>query len=122
MKTQSSSLAASSWCLMIAAFSVSVSGANIISSTSRVSDTGGGNSTVPSLSGDERHVLFLSEARNLTTNDDHAPYLNVYLHDLIASNVALISVNMSGFGGGDDNASAPTISSNGQWIAFQSAA
>jgi Tol biopolymer transport system component len=107
---------------MIAAFAASASGANIISSTSRVSDSGGGNSTVPSLSGDGRHVLFLSEARNLTTNDNHAPYLNVYLHDLIASNVALISVNAMDVGGGDDNASAPTISSNGQWVVFQSAA
>src|SRR6185503_171089 len=82
--------------------------AAVVSSTSRVSDTGGGNSTGPALSGDARRVLFLSEARNLTTNDNHAPYLDVYLHNLVTSNVALISVNVSGFGGGDDNASAPT--------------
>jgi len=118
----STSLFVNIWCLLLAGFAVSANGASIVSSTSRISDTGGGNSTVPSLSGDGRYVLFLSEARNLAANDNHAPYLNVYLHELIASDVALISVNMSGVGGGDDNASAPTISSNGQWVAFQSAA
>src|SRR5882672_8977025 len=117
----STSLFVNIWCLLLAGFAVSANGASIVSSTSRISDTGGGNSTVPSLSGDGRYVLFLSEARNLAANDNHAPYLNVYLHELIASDVALISVNMSGVGGGDDNASAPTISSNGQWVAFQSA-
>jgi Tol biopolymer transport system component len=121
MKITPTSLSVSFWCLVTAGFTVSGSGASIVSSTSRISDTGGGNSTVPSLSGDGRYVLFLSEARNLTTNDDHTPYLNVYLHDLASTNVALISVNASGIGGGDDNASAPTISSNGQWVAFQSA-
>jgi len=122
MTSTSTALSVSLWCLLLAAFAVSANGASIVSSTSRVSNTAGGNSTVPSLSGGGRYVLFLSEARNLTTNDDHAPYLNVYLHELSSTNVALISINVSGFGGGDDNAGAPTISSNGQWVAFQSAA
>src|SRR5688572_6131880 len=109
-------------CLMIGGLGTSANEVSAVSSTSRISATGAGNSSVPTMSGDGRHVLFLSEARNLTTNDNRSPYLNVYLHDLATTNIALVSVGPSDFGGGDEHSSAATISSNSQWIVFQSAA
>src|SRR5688572_10691497 len=109
-------------CLMIGGLGTSANEVSAVSSTSRISATGAGNSSVPTMSGDGRHVLFLSEARNLTTNDNRSPYLNVYLHELATTNIALVSVGPLGFGGGDEHSSEATISSNGQWIVFQSTA
>jgi len=91
-----------------------------VSQPTRTSATGAGNSFTPSFRADGHYVIFVSQARNLVTNDNHWPYLNVYVQDLGMAHATLVSVNGSGFGGGDGNASAPAISSNGQFIVFQS--
>src|ERR1043166_7404933 len=84
--------------------------------------SGAGHSFTPSFSGDGQFVVFVSQANNLVTNDNLAPYLDVLVRDLINHRTALVSVNSSGIGGGNGNANFPTISSNGQLIAFESVA
>lgn len=88
----------------------------------RTNFAGAGGSFVPAFSGDGRYVVFVSQANNLVTNDNLAPYLDVLVRDLWANTTTLVSVNASGNGGGDGNSNYPTISSNGQRIAFSSEA
>ena len=70
-----------------------------------------GSSYMPLLSAGRRYVVFLSTANNLTTDENHAPYLDVYRHDLLTSENVLISH-------GNADSSVPAVSSNGQSIAF----
>src|SRR5207247_5299142 len=84
--------------------------------------SGGGNSFTPSFSGDGRFVVFVSQANNLVTNDNLPPYLDVFVRDLANNRTTLVSVNSSGVGGGDGNSNFPIASSNGQFVAFESAA
>src|SRR5262249_34495996 len=76
----------------------------------------------PSFSADGRFVVFVSQAKNLVGNDDLAPFLDVFVRDLAGSNTILASVNLSGTGGGNADANFPSVSSNGQFVAFASAA
>src|SRR5439155_22417321 len=48
--------------------------------------------------------------------------LDVFVRDLASGTTSLVSVKKNGLGGGDDNSSAPTVSSNGHYVAFESAA
>jgi len=93
-----------------------------ISGGDRANLAGGGGSFTPAITPNGRLVVFVSHANNLVTNDDHAPFLDVFLRDVAAKTTALLSVNRTGFGGGDGDSSAPSISSNGQFIAFASTA
>ena len=86
------------------------------------SATAGGDCFAPMFSANGRWVVFLSGANNLVANDDLAPNLDVFVHDLNTSNTVLVSVNLSGIGGGNASSHSPSISSNGQFIAFESAA
>src|SRR6266566_2378358 len=81
-----------------------------------------GNSYAPSFSADGRFIVFVSHANNLVTNDDLAPYLDLFVRDLVASNTVLVSVNTTGLGGGNADANSPSISSNGQFVVFASMA
>src|SRR5258706_8754025 len=83
--------------------------------------TASGNSFTPQFSANGRFVVFVSHANNLVTNDDLAPYLDVFVRDLVTSNTVLVSVNRTGVGGGNADANYPSISSNGQFVAFASA-
>src|SRR5713101_3891029 len=89
-----------------------------VSALGRTNLTGMGGSFTPSLSDDGRFVVFVSYANNLVTNDDLAPSLDVFVRDLTTNNTTLVSVNMTGIGGGNDDANYPSISSNGQFVAF----
>jgi hypothetical protein len=84
--------------------------------------SGAGNSFTPLFSGNGQFVVFVSQANNLVTNDDLAPYLDVFVRDLLSHRTTLVSVNSSGIGGGDGNSNFPTISSNGQFVVFESIA
>src|SRR5258708_14205166 len=81
-----------------------------------------GSSLNPAFSADGRFVVFVSHANNLVTNDDLTPYLDVFVRDRTTSNTVLVSVNTSGRGGGNADSHSPSISSNGQFVAFVSAA
>src|SRR6266481_671698 len=68
----------------------------LVSSLDRTNVPGASGSYLPAFSADGRFVVFTSHARNLVTNDDSSPYLQVYLRDLAASNTVLVSVNTNG--------------------------
>src|SRR5262245_51004134 len=89
---------------------------------SQNSKTAGGSSFSAALSANARFVVFLSHANNLVTNDSMNPWLDVFLRDLTNGITTLISADASGTGGGNDNSSAPAVSTNGAWVAFDSAA
>ncbi len=84
--------------------------------------TGAGNSYTPVFSVDGRYVAFLSHANNLVTNDDLGPHLDLFLRDLATTNSVLVSVNTNGIGGGNDDVGCAVLSSNGQFVAFETAA
>jgi len=91
-------------------------------------DSGSGDSITPVISADGRYVLFASTANNLVVIGTNpipavAPSpLNVYLRDRAAATTTLVSVNSSGTGGGNDNSWPVSISTNGQFVLFESAA
>src|SRR5438477_11683572 len=83
--------------------------------------SGAGNSFTPGFSPDGQFVAFVSQARNLLTNDGPGPYLAVYLRDLANHRTTLVSVTSRGISA-NGNCNFPTVSSNGQFVAFESAA
>jgi hypothetical protein len=92
-------------------------------------DSGSGDSVSPIISADGRYVLFASTANNLVVIGTNTPIpavapspLNVYLRDRVASTTTLVSVNLSGAGGGNDNSWPIALSTNNQFILFESRA
>ena len=93
-----------------------------VSRVNRASISGGGNSFAPSFSADGHILVFVSQAKNLATNGLSSPYLDVFARDLNSGQTVLVSVNASALGGGNDDSNLPTISSNCQFVAFESEA
>src|ERR1043165_3188042 len=123
MKTQSTLVFSASLLLLLAISDARSAGAlSAVTSGNQTNIAASGNSFAPAFSGNGRFMVFLSHANNLVTNDDLAPYLDVFVRDLTGSNTVLVSVNASGVGGGNGDSSFPSISSNGQFVAFASAA
>ncbi len=85
-------------------------------------NSAGGSSFSAALSADARHVVFLSHANNLVTNDSMNPWMDLFMRDLANSTTALISVGTNGVGGGNDDSTTPSVSTNARWVAFASAA
>jgi Tol biopolymer transport system component len=90
---------------------------------------GGGSSQLPIVNTDGRYVLFASTANNLTVMSNGAPMpiltmpgLNVYLRDRASNTTTLVSVNLAGTGGGNGDSLPAGISTNGQYVLFESAA
>ena len=81
-----------------------------------------GSSFMPLLSADRRYVVFLSSANNVVASHYFAPYLDLYRHDLSTGETILISKNALAPVGLNADSSAPSISSNGLWIPFATAA
>src|ERR1017187_3748265 len=90
---------------------------------------GGGDSMSPIISADGRYVLFASTANNLMLNANgnpipalFPPSLNVFLRDRTNGTTTLVSVNLAGTGGGNGNSMPMDISTNGQFVLFESTA
>jgi Tol biopolymer transport system component len=90
---------------------------------------GGGDSYGPILSADGRYVVFASTANNLmvTTNNTPIPSripanLNVFLRDRTNGSTTLVSVNVSGVAGGNLDSIPVDVSTNGQYVLFDSSA
>ncbi len=90
---------------------------------------GGGDSGLPIISADGRYVLFASTANNLAWLSNSnvmpallPPSLNVFLRDRWNAKTVLISANYAGTGGGNADSSAAGISTNGQFMLFESSA
>ncbi len=80
-----------------------------------------GSSTAPSISADGNLVAFVSDAGSLLVNAKPGSGTQVYLRDLTAGRTEWISVTQGG-GPADGPASGPSISANGRYVAFASAA
>jgi len=87
---------------------------------------GNGDSVAPVVSVDGRYVVFASAANNLLVNGSSdlvllPAQLNVFLRDRSSQSTTLVSINAAGTGGNQD--SMPRgISTNGQFVLFESAA
>jgi len=92
------------------------------------STSGGGNSTLPILGGNGRYVLFASSANNVALTATNTPFqkpaipLDVFLRDRANHTTVLVSVNVAGTGGADLDAVPVAVSTNGQFVLFESAA
>src|SRR5258708_1324057 len=75
----------------------------------------------PGVSADGRFVVFVSAADNLVTND-HNGVFDVFVRDRQLGKTVLVSVNASGTSSGNGASQSPTISSNGQFVVFESSA
>jgi Tol biopolymer transport system component len=110
--------------LGVAAFALSIPAAAQAATTIRVAPQGvnpNGPSQQPSLSADGRYVAFSSQASNFGPPVGTGRQWNVYVFDRLTGNTALIS---SGQGGAPANGSStdPSISADGQVVAFASTA
>src|SRR6185503_11226494 len=84
--------------------------------------TAGGNSFAQSITPDGRYVVFVSHANNLVTNDDFRPHGDIFVRDVTRGITSLVSGNTNGSGGGDGNSGYASITSNGRYVVFSSAA
>lgn len=95
--------------------------------------TGGGNGesvahiqefSPPGISADGRYVTFTSDANDLVASDHNGGGhgRDVFVRDLVEDKTILVSVNRAGNDTGNDESRAPSISDNGQFIAFWSSA
>ena len=90
---------------------------------------GGGDSWAPIISADGRYVLFASTANNLvlTSNTNPIPALfparlNVFLRDRTSGTTTLISVHLSGTGGGNGDSWPSALSTSARYALFESSA
>src|SRR6266850_2101705 len=76
----------------------------------------------PHFSADGRFLLFASDAKNLTTNTDVSLNINLFSYNVLSGETALISAALNNAGRGNGNSAFYSLSSNGQLVAFASAA
>jgi Tol biopolymer transport system component len=86
------------------------------------SAAGSAGSYSPRFSANGRFVVFVSRADNLVPNDYNGNRLDVFVRDLQENTTRLVSVNADGTGSGNSDSWNPVISSNGQFVAFESTA
>jgi TolB protein len=89
---------------------------------SRRPDGNGANgpSEAPSISANGRYIAFESDADNLSTGDNNS-YRNVFVYDRDTRKTVLVSRTSGGIGANDHSGSA-SISADGRYVAFRSAA
>ncbi len=73
----------------------------------------------PGVSANGRFVVFVSTADNLVTNDNNGAF-DIFVRDRLLSKTVLVSVNATGTKSGNGASHSPTISSNGQFVVFES--
>src|ERR1044071_2491641 len=89
------------------------------SSPDRANSAGSGNSFAGVISSDGNIVVFLSEANDLVQTPDRSLFLNIFAREIDGGSTRFVSIKPDGSRGGNGNSIAPSISSNGQRIAFQ---
>jgi len=80
---------------------------------------GDATSAQPSISDNGRFVAFVSLATNLATTNDTNQTADIYVRDRDMGTTERVSVNTDGVGG-DNFSQLPSISGNGQFVAFES--
>ena len=100
----------------------------LTNTTTRVSVDSAGNpgnsdSSSPSISADGRFVAFESQASNLVPGDTNNFFnqAKIFVRDLSTNTTTRVSVNSAGIQG-DENSFNPSISADGRFVAFSSAA
>jgi hypothetical protein len=90
---------------------------------------GAGDSSLPIVSPDGRFVLFASTADNLVSLGTNLIWplvvptpLNVFVRDRTHNSTVLVSINLAGTGGGNADSIPIGISTNGQYVLFESVA
>ena len=91
-----------------------------VSQVGKPHGSGGGGSYAPQFSGDGNSLLFLSHARNVATNDGGNRLLHLYSLNLSNNSIRPISAANGAFENG--SAGIAEVSSNGQFVVFESAA
>lgn len=86
-----------------------------------IANTGSSDSVGPILSLDGRFVVFSSRAANLVSNDFNDAS-DIFVRELATGKTILVSVNAHGVVGGNSDSVKPLISSNGQYVVFESQA
>jgi Tol biopolymer transport system component len=81
---------------------------------------GDGLSTEPAISSNGQYVVFTSSTDNLVPGGTNAR--NVYIRDLQAGTMALVSVSTDGITPGNGDSFLPIISANGRYVLFHSKA
>jgi TolB protein len=79
-----------------------------------------GSSYGAALSGDGRHVAFVSEATNLVSRDDNR-FADIFLYDVDSGTTMLVSRSVSGRSANGPSRN-PAIAANGNYIVYQSEA
>ncbi len=78
---------------------------------------------LPAITPNGQYMVFVSAASDVVAGvADTGGYDNVYIEDLATGATTLVSENFAGTGTGDGASSFPSISDNGEFVAFQSAA
>jgi len=99
-----------------------VTGSNTLISVSADGTTSGsGESFAPAISASGRYVIFCSAATNLVSNDTNG-VVDIFVRDLQSNITTLVSVDVSGQGEGNGNSSSPSLSADGRFALFASAA
>ena len=89
-------------------------------SVSSAAVQGNGDSDFPAISADGRYVAFESRASNLVAGDNNA-VIDVFVRDRVSGTTEFVSVSGAGVLG-DDESGAPSISADGRYVTFTSAA
>jgi Tol biopolymer transport system component len=97
----------------------------VTATTTRVSvdsagTEGNSSSSEPSISRDGRYVVFTSVANNLVAGDTNG-WGDIYVHDTVTATTTRVSVDSAGVEVSGAN-SEPSISGDGRYVAFRSAA
>jgi Tol biopolymer transport system component len=80
-----------------------------------------GDSRSPSMSADGRYIAFASDASNLTQVDQNFA-VDLFVRDMVAGTTTLVTPSHSGFGTANATSWSPSISRDGRFVAFYSAA
>jgi len=120
-------LLALSTCFVFRAWAGQLQPVTVLSPRLAPPSGGNGDSVAPVVSGDGRYVAFASAANNLPVNGAHflplmPAQLNVFLRDRVSQSTTLVSVNVTATGGGNGDSIPRGISTNGQFVLFESAA
>ncbi len=82
---------------------------------------GNGNSFTPVISPDGRYVVFASQAADLLQVDSNGATYDIFIRDLKMGTTEVVSVNNNGIQG-DQDSKYPSISADGNFVAFASSA
>jgi Tol biopolymer transport system component len=97
-----------------------MSGVTIRASVDSTGNQGNNVSVIASISGDARYVAFESAATNLVADDANGASTDIFVYDRKLKTTTLVSVDSSG-AQGNSVSFFPSISSNGNYVAFWSA-